>query len=53
MAGSIKGKLGYMPPGEKLSDDEKNALSHCLLTEYFDPETKKGLFVEWLHNEYD
>jgi hypothetical protein len=48
-------QLGYMPPGqtEALTADEKSALSHCLLTEYYDPVAKTGLLYEWLRNEVE
>ncbi len=48
-------QLDYMPPGlpEKLSADEKSALSNCLLKEYYDHQKQTGLFYDWLRNEVD
>jgi hypothetical protein len=41
-------KRGWMPPGNKLTDAERNALAMCVLKEYFDPATRSGIFVDWL-----
>jgi len=37
-----------MLPGNSLSPEERHALWLCLTKEYFDPQTRSGLFVDWL-----
>lgn len=39
---------GWMPPGFNLNEVERKALWRCLITEYFDMETKSGVLVDWL-----
>ncbi|MGX0890490.1 hypothetical protein AB7M22_002498 [Pseudomonas sp. ADAK2 TE3594] len=39
---------GWMPPGNKLSADERKALFKCLTKEYHDISANQGLFVDWL-----
>jgi hypothetical protein len=39
---------GYMPPNNSLTPEERHALWECVSKEYFDPETCKGDFVDWL-----
>ncbi|MHB8638006.1 MAG: hypothetical protein ACYC96_16225 [Fimbriimonadaceae bacterium] len=39
---------GFMPPGNRLSPDERHALWECVSKAYFDPATGTGAFVDWL-----
>ena len=39
---------GEMPPGNKLTPEERKALWRCLSSEYYDPGTRSGLLVDWL-----
>jgi len=44
-------ETGRMPrpaPPTPLTAEQKNAVTHCLMTEYFDPATKSGLLMNWL-----
>jgi hypothetical protein len=49
---------GLMPPPalqsqtqNDLTPDERSALLSCLMTEYFDPQTRTGLLVDWLKKD--
>jgi hypothetical protein len=39
---------GWMPPGISLTADQRRSLWNCLMKEYFDPNTRTGIFVDWL-----
>ena len=39
---------GWMPPGIPLTPDQRHSLWNCLMKEYFDLNTRTGLFVDWL-----
>jgi hypothetical protein len=39
---------GYMPPGNRLSPEERRVLWIGLSRAYFDPKTGQGAFVDWL-----
>jgi len=43
---------GWMPPGNDLTTEERKALWRCLSREYFDQESGKGIFVDWLKGSY-
>ena len=36
------------PPPTALTTEQTKALTHCLMTEYFNPENKSGLLTNWL-----
>ena len=42
---------GWMPPGNRLTSSEREALYSCLVQEYHDPTTQTGLLLEWLKGE--
>ena len=42
---------GLMPPSDHLTTEEQQALTNCLMTEYFDYKTGQGLLVDWLNNK--
>lgn len=42
---------GWMPPGNSLSEPERHALWLALTKEYFDPDQKTGLLVDWLRGK--
>ncbi len=42
---------GWMPPGNRLTSSEREALYNCLVQEYHDPTTQTGLLSEWLKGE--
>ena len=37
-----------MPPGERLSDVEREVLWRCLMKEYYDGVSQQGLLYDWL-----
>jgi hypothetical protein len=39
---------GVMPPGNVLTPVERKALWRCLTKEYFDPQRREGLLIDWL-----
>jgi cytochrome c2/cytochrome c553 len=41
---------GWMPPGNSLLPNEREALFECLVKEYLDFDKGEGLFVDWLKN---
>lgn len=42
---------GWMPPNNHLTADERTALWKCLMTEYLDLKTGRGLLADWLKNK--
>jgi len=44
---------GWMPPGNTLSQQEREALYECVMKEYYDFDSGgQGLFVDWMKNEH-
>ena len=43
-------KEGIMPPGERLTDVEREALWRCLMKEYYDGAAQRGLLYDWLRS---
>jgi hypothetical protein len=39
---------GWMPPGIPMTTDQRHSLWNCLMKEYFDPNTRTGVFIDWL-----
>jgi hypothetical protein len=39
---------GWMPPGIPMTTDQRHSLWNCLMKEYFDPNTRTGVLVDWL-----
>jgi mono/diheme cytochrome c family protein len=42
---------GWMPPNNRLTSSEREALYSCLTQEYHDPTTQTGLLLDWLKGE--
>ncbi len=42
---------GWMPPNNRLTTSEREALYSCLTQEYHDPTTQTGLLLDWLKGE--
>lgn len=44
---------GWMPPDNNLTPPQRQALANCLMTEYYDFDSKTGLLVDWLKNTHE